>query len=65
MRQKMINLCPTTYELARKMPNFSAWIRRKILDMHDYVDVEGYVPIKRARKSTLLTARPPNHWEEE
>ena len=41
MRQKMINLCPTTYEIARKMPNFSEWVRRKLLKhpMHiDWVD---------------------------
>ena len=50
MRQKMINLCPRTYDLAKKMPNFSGWVRRKILELHDYVDVEGYVPVKRARK---------------
>tara|TARA_Y100001938_G_C7723990_1_gene251370 strand:+ start:85 stop:291 length:207 start_codon:yes stop_codon:yes gene_type:complete len=63
MRQKMINLCPTTYELAKKMPNFSAWIRRKILDMHDYVDVEGYVPIKRrSKRPSILSAKPKNHW---
>ena len=27
MRQKLITLCPTTWELAAKKPNFSAWIR--------------------------------------
>ena len=32
MRQKMINLCPTTYEMAKKMPNFSGWIRNKLLE---------------------------------
>lgn len=28
----MITLCPTTYEKASKMTNFSAWVRRKLLD---------------------------------
>jgi len=31
MRQKMITLCPTTYEMARKMDNFSAWIRQELM----------------------------------
>ena len=29
-RQKMITLCPVTYELAQNMPNFSAWVRNKL-----------------------------------
>ncbi len=32
MRNKMITLCPTSYELAQKMPNFSSWVRRKVLE---------------------------------
>jgi len=31
MRHKTITLCPTTYEIARKIDNFSAWIRIQIL----------------------------------
>ena len=31
MRNKMITLCPTSYELAQKMPNFSAWVRQRLL----------------------------------
>jgi len=34
MRQKMVNLCLTSYELAREMPNFSDWVRTKILEAH-------------------------------
>lgn len=30
MRQKLITLCPTTWELASKKPNFSAWIRDQL-----------------------------------
>jgi hypothetical protein len=30
MRQKMITLCPTTWEKAAKMKNFSGWVRSKI-----------------------------------
>ena len=32
MRNKMITLCPTSYELSKKMPNFSAWVRRMVLE---------------------------------
>lgn len=32
MRNKMITLCPTSYEIARDMPNFSAWVRMKLLE---------------------------------
>jgi len=31
MRHKTITLCPTTYEIARKMNNFSAWIRQELM----------------------------------
>ena len=31
MRHKTITLCPTTYEIARKMDNFSAWIRHELM----------------------------------
>ena len=36
MRNKMITLCPTTYEIAQKMPNFSAWVRIQLrhIDRH-------------------------------
>lgn len=27
----MVTLCPTTYEIASKMDNFSAWIRQQLL----------------------------------
>jgi predicted SprT family Zn-dependent metalloprotease len=31
MRHKTITLCPTSYEIAKKMPNFSKWIRDQLL----------------------------------
>ena len=30
-RQKMITLCPTTYEIAQAMPNFSQWVREQLM----------------------------------
>lgn len=32
MRHKMITLCLNSFEIAQKMPNFSAWVRKKILE---------------------------------
>tara|TARA_R110000803_G_scaffold27927_1_gene64906 strand:+ start:59 stop:298 length:240 start_codon:yes stop_codon:yes gene_type:complete len=32
MRQKLITLCPTSFELAGKKANFSAWVRRKLME---------------------------------
>ena len=31
MRNKMVTLCPTTYEIASKMDNFSGWIRIQLM----------------------------------
>jgi len=31
MRQKLITLCPNTWELAMKKPNFSEWVREQLL----------------------------------
>ncbi len=31
-RHKMVNLCPTTFEIASKMPNFSKWVRAALLE---------------------------------
>jgi len=32
MRQKLITLDPTSWELAMKKPNFSAWVRQKLAE---------------------------------
>ncbi|AXH79178.1 MAG: hypothetical protein [Circular genetic element sp.] len=32
MRQKMITLCLTSFEIAQKKRNFSQWVRQKLLD---------------------------------
>jgi len=31
MRQKLITLCPNSFELASKKPNFSLWVREQLL----------------------------------
>jgi len=35
MRQKLINLCLNSYELAAKKDNFSEWVRKKLLEEAD------------------------------
>ena len=32
-RHKMVNLCPTSFEIAASMPNFSKWVRSKLLEV--------------------------------
>tara|TARA_R100000655_G_scaffold7085_1_gene19529 strand:- start:423 stop:596 length:174 start_codon:yes stop_codon:yes gene_type:complete len=54
MRQKMINLCPTTYEMSQKMPNFSAWVRRKLMHLHNMTELKD---AERENKPSLLTKK--------
>ena len=54
MRNKMITLCPTTYEMSQKMPNFSAWVRRKLMHLHDMTEEKN---AERENRSTLLTKK--------
>jgi len=37
MRLKCISLCLNSFEIASKMPNFSAWVREKIFEEGDLV----------------------------
>ena len=50
MRNKMITLCPTSYEIAQKMPNFSGWVRSQLLkhtqEVRDNYDVPKNKPPK-------------------
>jgi len=39
MRQKIISLSLDTYELASKKANFSAWVRRKLLEEQGIKDI--------------------------
>ena len=40
MRQKLITLDPTSYEIASKMENFSQWVRRKLRQTRDPLQME-------------------------
>ena len=44
MRQKLITLCPNSFEIAQKKPNFSAWVRKKLLEEKpDFEIITHYV----------------------
>jgi len=63
MRNKMITLCPTSYELAQKMPNFSAWVRMKLLEdsvvIHTLSTVPAPLPKNYMCKHCLAVE---DHW---
>jgi len=37
MRHKTLTLCLNSFEIASKMPNFSAWVRERLLEERDLV----------------------------
>ena len=53
MRHKMVTLCPTSYEIAQKMPNFSKFCR-KILFNQDLVKELEYLEEENARLQLLI-----------
>jgi len=40
MRNKTISLCDKSFDVARKMPNFSGWIREQLLQHQPNVKVK-------------------------
>lgn len=64
MRQKLITLCPNTFELAQKMGNFSEWVRMKLKE-EDLIHKETYLHkcIKGCQKVSEYSASPmcPQH----
>ena len=57
MRHKMVSLCPTTYEKAQKIDNFSKWVRDKLLeDSSPMEEVRKYFARCNVCKQTKLTA---------
>ena len=53
MRHKMVTLCPTTFEIAQKMPNFSKFCRKMLLDLDMVQDLE-YLEEENARLHALI-----------
>ena len=60
MRHKMITLCPTTYDKASKIKNFSGWIRwcsrnrKDLLKVQDVVDDRDYLQSEVVRYEQLI-----------
>jgi predicted house-cleaning noncanonical NTP pyrophosphatase (MazG superfamily) len=54
MRQKLVTLCPTTFELATKKRNFSAWIRRMLNEEADGYTADHYAE-ENARLQQLIS----------
>lgn len=52
-RHKMVNLCPTTYEIASKMPNFSKFVRKTLFNQDLHKDLE-YLEEENARLHALI-----------
>jgi|TARA_S200002703_G_C3781944_1_gene240931 hypothetical protein len=55
MRQKLITLCPTTWELAQKKPNFSEWIRNQLRSERNKSENEDSILANNSRKIEELT----------
>ena len=66
MRNKMITLCPTTYEIAKKMPNFSKAVRRWLMEMSeievDHAIIRAKTPVP---KNYMCKNCLGNHWTAE
>ena len=52
-RHKMVNLCPTTYEIASKMPNFSKFVRKTLFNLDIHRDLE-YLEEENKRLQALI-----------
>lgn len=62
-RHKMVNLCPTTFEIAQKMNNFSAWVREQLLLHHNAIapPKQGYEYSCPKCSSYWVYAMPKKH----
>ena len=52
MRQKLITLCPVTWELAQKKTNFSGWIRNQLRSERNRSENDDALLANTARKLT-------------
>lgn len=64
MRHKMVSLCPTTYEKAQKIENFSKWVRDRLLEdnapMEEPVKHFGYCTRCGDQWSSYVPERVPH-----
>jgi len=52
MRNKTISLCDRSYKVSQKMPNFSQWVRKQILQYQPEVEVKVEVKKKTLKHAT-------------
>jgi predicted membrane chloride channel (bestrophin family) len=50
MRQKLITLCPITWDLAQKKSNFSAWIRNQLRSERNKTENDDALKANTARQ---------------
>jgi len=53
MRNKSISLCDKSFEVAKRMPNFSGWIRKQLLAYQPKVEVKVEVNKRHANKHNV------------
>jgi len=67
MRQKLITLDPTSFEVASKMSNFSAWVREQLKKYRDkdqsQLDIEeDRIDLRRTRTLLDSISRGKTEW---
>lgn len=53
MRNKSISLCDKSFEVAKRMPNFSGWIREQLLAYQPKVEVKVEVNKRHTNKHNV------------
>jgi len=51
MKNKMITLCDETYALAQALPNFSEWVRSKLLETDEKRRAQDDVAFKQWKET--------------
>ena len=70
MRNKTVSLCDKSYEVARKMPNFSEWLRFQLLKPmktpeEDRKNAPEYIKPKPHKHHLCRHCRMGGHWSDD
>jgi len=70
MRNKTVSLCDKSYEVARKMPNFSEWLRFQLLKPmstpeEDRKNAPEYIKPKPQKNYLCRICRMAGHWTDD